>query len=59
MSIITDLSEDVLYVPTSAIATDESGNPFVVRVAGGTHTRVPVTTGMVGTTGTRDHQRGR
>lgn len=52
VSIITDRSEDVLHVPTSAIASDASGGLFVVRVAEGTYTRVPVTTGMVGTTGT-------
>lgn len=52
VSIITSRVEDVLHVPTSAIASDEAGAPFVMRVTDGTYARVPVTTGMVGTTGT-------
>ncbi len=51
ISITTGMSEDVLSVPTSAIATDGTRS-FVMRVADGTQTKVEVTTGMTGTTGT-------
>ncbi|MFZ0531247.1 MAG: HlyD family efflux transporter periplasmic adaptor subunit [Propionicimonas sp.] len=51
LSITTASVDDVLYVPTSAIATD-GVTSSVIRISRGTHTRVEVTTGMTGTTGT-------
>ncbi|MFZ0530663.1 MAG: HlyD family efflux transporter periplasmic adaptor subunit, partial [Propionicimonas sp.] len=51
LSITTASLDDVLYVPTSAIATD-GVTSYVIKISGGTHTRVAVTTGMTGTTGT-------
>lgn len=51
LSITTASKEDVLYVPTSAIATDGQTS-YVIKTSGGKPTRVDVTTGMTGTTGT-------
>ncbi len=51
LSITTASLEDVLYVPTSAIVTD-GFTSYVMKTSGGTPTRVEVTTGMTGTTGT-------
>jgi HlyD family secretion protein len=51
ISITTASSEDVLYLPTSAIATDGTQS-YVMKVVDGKRSKVEVTTGMVGTTGT-------
>jgi multidrug efflux pump subunit AcrA (membrane-fusion protein) len=51
ISITTATAEDVLYLPTSAIATDGTQSS-VMKVVDGRRTKVEVTTGMVGTTGT-------
>ncbi len=51
ISITTASSEDVLYVPTSAIATDGTKS-YVMKVVNGQRSKVEVSTGMVGTTGT-------
>jgi len=51
ISITTASSEDVLYVPTSAIATDGTKS-YVMKVVDGKRSKVEVSTGMVGTTGT-------
>lgn len=51
ISITTASAEDVLYVPTSAIATDGTQS-YVMRIADGQRSKVLVTTGMTGTTGT-------
>ncbi|HEY3408351.1 MAG TPA: HlyD family efflux transporter periplasmic adaptor subunit [Propionicimonas sp.] len=51
ISITTATSEDVLYLPTSAIATDGTQS-YVMKVVDGKRSKVEVTTGMVGTTGT-------
>ncbi|MFT4108365.1 HlyD family efflux transporter periplasmic adaptor subunit [Propionicimonas sp.] len=51
ITITTGTRDDVLSVPTSAIATDGS-QPYVIKVAEGRESRVDVTTGMTGTTGT-------
>lgn len=52
LSIITGSEEDALFVPTSAITVDGASS-YVTRLADGVQTRVEVTTGMVGTTGTQ------
>jgi multidrug efflux pump subunit AcrA (membrane-fusion protein) len=51
ISITTASSEGVLFVPTSAIATDGTQS-YVMRVVDGKRSKVEVTTGMAGTTGT-------
>lgn len=51
ISITTASAEDVLFVPTSAIATDGTQS-YVMRIADGKRSKVLVTTGMTGTTGT-------
>lgn len=51
LSITTGSKEDVLFVPTSAI-TSEGASRYVTRLADGVQSRVEVTTGLVGTTGT-------
>ena len=51
ISITTATAEDVLYVPTSAIATDGTKS-YVMKVVDGKRSKVEVSTGMVGTTGT-------
>jgi hypothetical protein len=51
LSITTASLDNVLYVPTSAIAAD-GATSYVIRIANGKHTKVEVTTGMTGTTGT-------
>lgn len=51
LSITTASKPDVLFVPTSAIATDGLTS-YVIKTSGEKPTRVEVTTGMTGTTGT-------
>ncbi|MGV8908541.1 MAG: efflux RND transporter periplasmic adaptor subunit [Propionicimonas sp.] len=51
ISVTTATSADVLYLPTSAVATDGTQS-YVMRVADGKRSKVQVATGMTGTTGT-------
>jgi HlyD family secretion protein len=51
ISITTGTKENVLFVPTSAIATD-GNQPYVMKMVAGSPVRTNVTTGMTGTTGT-------
>lgn len=51
ITITTGTKDEVLSVPTSAIATDGS-QPYVMKMVDGKTVRTNVTTGMTGTTGT-------
>ena len=51
LSIVTGTKERTLFVPTSAITVDGASS-YVTKLAGGVQSRVEVTTGLVGTTGT-------
>lgn len=51
ITITTATKDGVLSVPTSAISTDGT-QPYVMKVTDGKESRVDVTTGMTGTTGT-------
>ncbi|HRA07155.1 MAG TPA: HlyD family efflux transporter periplasmic adaptor subunit [Propionicimonas sp.] len=51
LSIVTDTLESTLFVPTSAITVDGASS-YVTKLDAGVQSRVEVTTGLVGTTGT-------